>query len=60
MLIILIPSIVIQFPFYHSSDDFIGTFGAILCVIQLVILIGSIIPTEKALKENFTDDGIRR
>lgn len=58
--IILIPSIVIQFPLYHSSDDFIGTFGMIICVIQLVILIGSIIPTEKALKENFTDDGIRR
>lgn len=58
--IILIPSIAIQLPFYHSSYDFIGTVGVILCVMQCVVLICPIFPTEKALKENFTDDGLRR
>lgn len=36
-----------------QSNDNIGTFGAILCVIQLIPLVCSIFPTEKALKKNF-------
>lgn len=58
--IILIPSIVIQLPFLHSSDDTIGTVGTIICTIQCMILIVSIFPVEAALKRTFTEDGTRR
>jgi hypothetical protein len=58
--VMLIPSIIIQLPFYTSSDDTIGMVGGILCTVQCVFLIGSIIPTEITLRRNFTDDGRRR
>lgn len=54
----LIPSAVIQIPFYNSSENVIGTVGGILCTIlctiQCLALIVSIFPTEIALKRNFT------
>lgn len=56
----LVPSAVIQLPFYCSSVNWIGTVGGVLCVIQCIILIVSIFPTEKALKATFTDEGRRR
>lgn len=40
--------------------DIIGAVGGILCTVQCVILIGSIFPTERALKRTFTDEGIRK
>lgn len=54
----LIPSAVIHLPFYNSSENMIGTVGGILCTIQCLALIVSILPTEKALKRNFTDEGL--
>lgn len=58
--IILIPSIIIHFPFYNSSENTIGTVGGILCTIQCVIMIVLIFPTERELKKNFTKEGIRK
>lgn len=58
--ITLIPSIIIHIPFYGTEDNTIGVVGGILVTIQVIILIASIYPTERALKRNFTDDGIRR
>lgn len=58
--IILIPSIIVHMPFYETADNTIGAVGGILVTIQVIILIASIFPTERALKRNFTDDGIRR
>lgn len=58
--IMLIPSAGILFPFYHSSENVIGTVGGILCLIQCGVLMASIFPTEKALKTNFTDNGARK
>ena len=49
----LIVSIVVQIPFVHSSEDVIGKLGVVLCVVQLIVLLGSIIPTEIALKKKF-------
>lgn len=51
--IMLIPSFIIHFPFYHSSQNVIGVAGAILCTVQCMILILSIFPTERALKRRF-------
>ena len=53
--IVLIASVVAQIPSMRSSEETIGTVGAILCGIQLIILIGSIFPTEIALKKKFFD-----
>ena len=54
--ILLIVSMIVQIPFYNSSEDVIGNLGAILCGIQLAALIGSIFPTEIALKKKFSDN----
>lgn len=37
--IMLIPSIIVQFPFFNSDDNMIGVVGGILCTIQCIILI---------------------
>jgi len=58
--IILLPSIIVHFPVYGASDDVIGIVGGILVTIQIIILIWSIFPTERALKNVFTEDGKRR
>lgn len=56
----LIPTIVIQIPFYGKSDNAIGTLSIVICVIECIILLISILPTEKALKETFNEDGTRK
>lgn len=56
----LVPTILVQIPFYGESDNTIGTLGLIICIIECAILIVSIIPTERALKNTFNDDGTRK
>lgn len=58
--IMLVPSIIIHIPLYGSTDNIIGIVGGILVTVQVIVLIGSIFPTERALKRTFTDSGIRR
>ena len=58
--IMLIPSALLFVPVYNSNEDVVGIVGSILCVIQLFVLIAAIIPTEKALKNTFNDDGTRK
>lgn len=58
--IMLILSFIIHIPIYGRSDDVIGWTGGILTMLQCVVLIASIIPTEMALKKAFTKEGIRR
>lgn len=43
-----------------KSEEYVGTVGGIVCGIQLIFLIGSIFPTETALKKNFDKNGKRR
>lgn len=57
--IMIFPSVLLHLLFYGCSIEAIGTFGAILCTIQVIILLISILPTEKALKRNFTEDGVK-
>lgn len=42
------------------SESVTGTVAAVVCALQIVFLIGSVYPTEKALKQNFDRDGKRR
>ena len=58
--IVLIPTIVLQIPFFHSNEDIVGIVGGIICTIHTILLIVSIFPTEVALKKAFHEDGTRR
>ena len=57
--IMLIVSVIIYFPIHGKSDHVIGWTGGILTMLQCVVLIVSIIPTERALKKTFNREGIR-
>ena len=50
----------VVYSIYQSNDHTIGIAGVVLITIQCIVLIISIYPTEKALKEYFNDDGTRK
>ena len=56
----IIPSVLIHIPLYHSDENTIGVAGVILVTIQCFIMIVAIFPTERALKKHFNDDGMPR
>lgn len=43
-----------------KSAEFVGTAGAIIMGVQLILFIGPILPTEIALRKNFDEYGERR
>lgn len=43
-----------------KNTDFTGTVGGIICAVQLIVAVGSISPTEAALKKNFDKNGNRK
>ena len=43
-----------------KNEDCVGSIGGIICGVQLIPLIGSILLTEIALKKNFDKNGTRR
>lgn len=47
-------------PVMGKSKDCVETAGGILCVAQLLLLTGSIFPTEAALRRRFDRNGKRR
>lgn len=59
-LVMLPVSLVVMLFVIEKSDDTIGTVGSVLCFVQLIPLIGAIIPTERALKRTFDKNGIRK
>ncbi len=56
-LIMLPLSIVAMLLVVGGSEDVVGTIGVILCNIQIISIIVSIILTEKALKKTFDKNG---
>ena len=58
--IMIILSALIYIPLYQSDNNVIGIAGVVLITIQCIILIVSIYPTEKALKEHFNNDRTRK
>lgn len=58
--LIMILTVLMYIPLYQSNDHMIGIAGVVLMTIQCTVLIISIYPTEKALKEHFNDDGTRK
>lgn len=58
--IMLVPTALIQIPLYGKGEGAIGWLGLGICFVESTILLVSILPTERALKTTFTDDGIRK
>lgn len=59
--LILLPCSVIPMLFLlGKSTDEIGTFGAVMMFVQIIPLIGTIIPTERALRKTFDQNGVRK
>lgn len=59
-LILIIPAIIVKLPFIHSDTDTVGNMTLIIEIVELLCLLGSIYPVEKALKKNFDSDGNKR
>ena len=59
-LVILVISFVLMLFVLEKSEDTVGNFGMIITFAQLGSLLLSIVPVEKALKENFDNDGNRK
>ena len=58
--ILLVLTVVAHIPFYGADEDTIGNLCLIVTCVQLGFLIGSIFPTEGALKRTFNEDGTRK
>ena len=59
-LILLVLSVVPMLVLFGKDVETVGNLGLLLCGVQLVPLLGSIIPTEIALKRTFDQNGRRR
>ena len=59
-LIILPLTVLFLLPAIGKSADYVGTAGGIICAAQLIPLIGSIFPTEIALRKLFDKNGKKR
>lgn len=58
---IMLPfSIILMFPIMGKSIDIIGTVGAVIEIVECIVLLAAIYPVERALKKNFDKDGNRR
>ena len=51
----LLPSVLVLLPFMHRSEDAAGTACGLLVTVQSLLLLFSIILTEKALKRSFPE-----
>lgn len=58
---VLLPcSVLPMFLVWGESDDMVGTWGGVICIVQTIPLVAAIILTEKALRKTFDRDGKRR
>lgn len=58
--ILLVISVIPMLLVLGKDTDTVGLIGGILCMVQMLPLVGAIIPTEIALNKNFDKDGNRR
>lgn len=58
--LLLVVSIVAMVPYRNASEDTIGIVVCVICSLQCIALIGSIIPVEVALCKNFDEEGNRK
>lgn len=55
--ILLVASAIAMFVVIGKDEKAIGSFGGIVCGVQMIFLIGTIFTTEKALRKTFDKDG---
>lgn len=58
--IMIILSFIVMFLIMGKNKNIVGTFGGVVCSIQLIFLVGSIFPIERALKRAFDVHGNRK
>ena len=59
--LIMIPiTILIQIPYYKSTEDVLSTLCIVINTIQIIVLLCSLIPVENALKKTFDENGNRK
>ena len=58
--ILLVVTIPAMLPVMKADEDTVGSVGTVLCLLQIIPLILSIVPTELALRKNFDKNGRRR
>lgn len=59
--LVMLPVTIVVMLFVLGSDEgMVGMVGGILCAVQTLLLIASIVPTERALREHFDAQGKRR
>ena len=59
-IVLLVLTVVAHIPFYGAGEDAMGNLCLVVTLGQLAVLIGSIFPTERALKRTFNEDGSRK
>ena len=59
-LVMLVLTVLAHIPFYGADDDTLGYVCLIVMAVQMIALIGSIFPTQRALKRTFNEDGTRK
>ena len=59
-LILLFISVILMLLVIKASSDTVDIMAKIICLIQLIPLVGTIYPVEKALKNNFDEKGNRK
>jgi uncharacterized membrane protein len=58
--IMLVPSFVAMMFVFDKDTNTVGSFSLIVIVVQTVILIASVVPTEIALRKTFDENGNRK
>lgn len=58
--IVLIASAMAHLPYYNDTEKVLSVLSVVLCTVQCIVLIAAVLPTESALKNTFTNDGIRK
>ncbi len=59
-IIVLVLTVTVMLALIGKNKDTIGYVGSVICLLQLVPLIGSIVPTEIALRKNFSKSGEKK
>ncbi len=59
-LVMTVATVVIMLFVFNGTEDTVGTVGGMICGVQMIPLLGSIIPTEIALRKNFDKNGNRK
>ena len=58
--VLLVISVAVMLAVMGKAAEIVGLVGCALCVVQVIVIIASIFPTERALKKTFYPDGSRR